>query len=178
MNNKLHSTILIILTLGMGFLYYQQYSSSKTAYVDTNRLLSEYQGMIDARLDFQQKTKQWKLNIDTLASEAKKAIKEYEDDKMVMSKKEKHLSEELIRSKQQQLASYQKAMNEKAAQEDQQLTTNVIEQVNAYIEKHGKHHNYEIILAATDYGNIAYAQDGLDITEEVLTGLNKQYSGQ
>ncbi|MEO1049329.1 MAG: OmpH family outer membrane protein [Bacteroidota bacterium] len=178
MNNKLQSALLIILTIGMGFLYYQQFASQKTVYVDSARLLNEYQGMIDARKGYQQKTFAWKANIDTLASETQKAINEYQASKDKMSKKEKQLSEELIRTKQRQLADYQKAMNEKAVQEDQQLTATVLEQVNAYLKDHGESHNYRIILAATDYGNIAYAQDGLDITEEVLAGLNKVYTGQ
>ncbi|MEO1054883.1 MAG: OmpH family outer membrane protein [Bacteroidota bacterium] len=178
MNNKLQLTLLAILTVGMGFLYYQQFTTQKTVYVDSARLLNEYQGMIDARKGYQQKTLTWKANIDTLASETQKAISEYEAGKGKMSKKEKQLSEELIRTKQRQLADYQKAMNEKAVQEDQQLTSMVLEQVNAYLKGHGEEHNYHIILAATDYGNIAYAEDGLDITEEVLVGLNKEYTGQ
>jgi outer membrane protein len=92
-----------------------------------------------------------------------------------MSVKEKQLSEQLLGSKQQQLMEYQRALQEKAQQEDQQMTQQVLQQVNAYLERYGKEHNYKIIMAATNAGNIVYAQTGLDITEEVLQGLNAQY---
>ena len=92
-----------------------------------------------------------------------------------MSAKEKQLSEELLGTKQRQLVEYQRALQEKARQEDNQMTQGVIQQVNAYLERFGKSHNYRIIMAATNAGNIVYAQEGLDITQEVLKGLNAEY---
>ncbi|MEM8567076.1 MAG: OmpH family outer membrane protein, partial [Bacteroidota bacterium] len=59
-----------------------------------------------------------------------------------------------------------------------QMTSQVLEQINAYLKTYGEQNNYRIILAATEYGNVAYAADGLDITEEVLEGLNNEYAGQ
>jgi outer membrane protein len=40
---------------------------------------------------------------------------------------------------------------------------------------YGKQHNYKIILIANQSGTIAYAREGLDITPEVIEGLNKDY---
>ena len=177
MNKSLQLTFMSILFLGLTYLYYLHFSSQQTVYVDSARLVNNYEGMINARKDYQQKAVAWKANVDTLASEVQQAIANYEKESSKMSSKEKTLSQELIRTKQRQLADYQRAMNEKAAQEDQQLTAQVLEQVNAYIKKHGEQHNYKIIMAATEYGNIAYAKDGLDITDEVLEGLNNEYAG-
>jgi len=134
--------------------------------------------MIDARKAYQQKASVWKANVDTLANDVQQAIKDYEKESVSMTTKEKELSRELIRTKQKQLADYQKAIQNKAGQEDGQMTQQVLEEVNAYIEEYGKKHGYRIIFAATEYGNIAYAVDGLNITDEVLEGLNKRYTGQ
>ncbi len=69
-------------------------------------------------------------------------------------------------------------MNTQAQQEDAKMTGDVITQINAYLKKYGEAKGYKIILAATDYGNLAYADEGLNITKEVLEGLNKEYGGQ
>ena len=69
-------------------------------------------------------------------------------------------------------------MNEKASQEDSEMTSQVIEQVNAYITKFGQDNGYQIIMAATEYGNVAYADESLDKTDKVLEGLNNSYNGQ
>ncbi|MEO1099708.1 MAG: OmpH family outer membrane protein, partial [Bacteroidota bacterium] len=120
----------------------------------------------------------WQGNVDTLANEVQKAITDYEKESPTLTKKEKELSQELIRTKQKRLADYQKAISDKAAQEDGQMTSAVLEEINAYLKSYGESRNYRIIIAATEYGNVAYAADGLDITDEVLNGLNNEYSGQ
>lgn len=154
------------------------FKSGHIVYVDSNKLLNGYQGMIDARKAYQQKATIWKANIDTLTSEVQQQIFKHEKESPKMSIKERALSEELILTKQRLLSEYQQAMNNQAQQEDSKMTSDVLVQVNAYLEKYGEREGFKIILAATEYGNLAYADDELDITEEVLAGLNKEYLGQ
>jgi outer membrane protein len=151
---------------------------TKLVYVDSAKLVNGYKGMQTARQAFKQKATTWKANIDTLAQEVQQQIMNYEKESTKLSPKERKLSEELIRMKQKQLGEYQQAMQTQAQQEDAKMTGDVISQVNAYLKKYGKSKGYKIVMAATEYGNIAYADEGLDITEEVLEGLNKEYSGQ
>lgn len=153
-------------------------SSNKVVYVDSQKLVNGYQGMLDARKVYQQKATAWKANIDTLANEVQQQIFKYEKESSKMTQKERELSTELIRTKQKQLGEYQQAMNAQAQQEDSKMTTDVLVQVNAYLKKYGESNGYKIILAATEYGNLAYADEALDITEEVLNGLNKEYAGK
>jgi outer membrane protein len=134
--------------------------------------------MLDARKVYQKKAVTWKANVDTLTNAVQQQIMKYERENSKMSVKERQLSEELISVKQRQLADYQQALNAQAQQEDSKMTQEVIGQINEYIKKFGKQRGYTIVMAATEYGNIAYADEGLDITREVLEGLNKEYSGQ
>ena len=160
------------------FSYFFLGTAEKVAYVDSNSLLSGYQGMIDARADFQKMSAEWQARIDTLTVDVQNELKRHEKEVAKMTKKEKGLSEQLIRSKQQQLVTYQKAIQEKAAQEDARITQAVIDDMNAYIQDYGKQKSYKIIFAATNVGNILYAQEGVNITEEVVAGLNIKYRGE
>lgn len=178
MKNHTQTILLVLLTAGLMVLAYFQFSQNDIAYVDSSKLINSYQGMVDARKAYQHNSSTWKANIDTLAADLKKAISRYEKESGQMSEKEKSLSQELIRTKQKQLMDYQKAIEEKAKLEDSKKTGQVLEQVNAYLKKFGAENKYKIILVATEIGNIAYAQEGVDVTEEVLTGLNKEYVGQ
>lgn len=159
-------------------IYDRIYYSEDIFYIDSARLMNGYQGMIDARKDYQQKASTWKANVDTLVVEIQREISSFEKEASKMSIKEKELAGKLIQTKQQQLTEYQKAINEKAAQEDSQLTSRVVVEVNAYLKEYGEGKGYKMILAATDYGNIVYAESGLDITDQVLEGLNKRYRGE
>lgn len=176
--NKIFFFFIILNSSGLLFLGYFTYQQSFIVYVDSNQLINNYRGMQDARKAYQQKAASWKANIDTLSSEVQQRIMAHEKQSSKMTTKERELSLELIRTKQKQLIDYQQAMNAQAQQEDTKMTGDVIAQINSYVKKYGEQEGYMIVMAATEYGNIAYADEGLDITEQVLEGLNKEYSGQ
>jgi outer membrane protein len=179
MKNKVHWVSLAISLAAIILSVYLLISKEqKILYVDSAKLVNGYKGMEVARKDYQKKTAAWKANIDTLMNEVQQEIVKFEKESQKMTAKERELTKQLIQTKQQQFADYQKAINQKAGQEDSQMTKKVLDEINAYIKEYGKKNNCKIILAATDYGNIAYADEGLDITEVVLEGLNKKYSGQ
>jgi len=159
-------------------LLYNQLNHKDLVFVDSARLINGYKGMTDARKVYQQKAIIWQANVDTLINEIQNDIKKFEKENVQMTAKERELTRQLLQNKQQQLAEYQKATQEKAAQEDGQMTKQVVDEINQYIKDYGKSNGLKIILAATDYGNIAYAQDGIDITDEILEGLNKKYDGR
>jgi outer membrane protein len=168
----LHAVVLV----GLIVLYVLHFNTKQEiVYVDSGKLLNEYKGLVDARASFKLKATTWQANIDTLTSELQASIQKHEKELSGMSAREKQLSEELLGTKQQQLVEYQRALQEKARQEDMQMTQAVIQQLNAYLERYGKSQNYKIIMAATDAGNIVYAQEGMDITRVVLEGLNAEY---
>ncbi|MBT1697139.1 OmpH family outer membrane protein [Fulvivirgaceae bacterium PWU4] len=143
-------------------------------YVDSIKLVNGYKGMQAARKELEMKSAAWKANLDTLRTELEGKIKEYEAGKARLGVKEKALTEELIRTKQEQYMNYQNIIAEKIQKEDQELTTKVLGKVNDYIKKYGEDKGYAIIMAATQYGNIVYAEKGMDITDQVLEGLNKE----
>jgi outer membrane protein len=150
----------------------------KIAFVQSAYLLSNYQGFKDATVAYKQKSVLWQANIDTLASELNSIRKDHSRDLAGMTSREKELSLSLIKTKEQQLQQYQQGIQQKAAQEDQQMTAGVVQEVNAFLKDYGEAHNYLIIFGATDMGNVVYAREAIDLTEEVLEALNKNYRGE
>lgn len=178
-NGILLKTILginLVLLTGMIWLFLE--SQTKIAYVQSGYLLSNYQGFKDASVAYQQKSTVWQANIDTLANELSFIKKQHRQNESGMSSREKELSMELINSKEQQLRQYQQGIQQKAAQEDQAMTTGVVQEVNTFLKEYGERNNYRIIFGAIEAGNIVYAEDALDLTEEVLDLLNKRYRGE
>lgn len=169
--------LLIINTLAVTFLIlsYFFFSTNKIAYVDSAKLLTGYKAMVQARSEFDEKQKTWGANIDSLTNDVKDAIQRYEKTAALGTEKEKQLSKELITGKQRQLYEYQNAIKQNASQEEQRLTQNVLSTVNAFLLRYGKKHGYKIVFIAAN-GNIAYADQGMDITDKVVEQLNKEYA--
>ena len=170
------STIVILLVLAVGYLFYTQNSKKEdVVYIDVNVLMADYEGMKDAKKEFEEKSKVWQANVDSLIVEFQNELKLYEKERSKMTKKENELKQELLRNKQQQVGNYQQAIQRQSEEEDAKLSGEVVNEVNAYIKEYGEAHRYKIIIGANSSGNVLYAQEGVDITQEVLKGLNKAY---
>ena len=126
---------------------------------------------------YQNKTKSWEANIDTLGNELDEIINKFIRDSINMSANEKLLSRQLIETKRKQFIQYRDAIQQKAQQEDQKMTQDIISKMNAFVKEYGKENNYTIIMGATTMGNIVYAEEAIDLTDEILEKINKEYDG-
>jgi outer membrane protein len=167
----------IAVITGLATVIFLQYSSMNSiVYVDAVRLMNNYRGMISARAEYELKINPLRANLDTLKKEFETKLQEYHEKEDKLSVSERKLYEELLGTKEQQYLSYQKAITEKMQREDQELTQKVLSKVNDYIKKYGEENGYDIIMAATQQGNIVYADKGKDMTDEILEGLNKEFT--
>lgn len=158
MNNYFEKSLYLLLLLCLA-----NCSGKEIKYVTPNALLQGYHGATAQHELFLTKTRIWQLSIDSLDTELRALGK---------------VPITTRAAKQQQLSQYREAIQRQAQQENQRLTKVVIEEINAYLKQYGKEKGYTFILGATESGNIVYATEGTDITEEVLKGLNAQYDRQ
>lgn len=136
---------------------------SKVVYVNPTKLLQGYHSAQAQHELFQAKARDWQLRIDSLGTELQAL---------------RSAPAATRAAKEQQLGQYREAIQQRAQQENQRLTQAVLAEINAYLKQYGKEKGYTFILGATEGGNIVYAADGTDITDDVLKGLNAQYDRQ
>jgi outer membrane protein len=166
-----------ILLIAAGAWLYTE-SRSKIGFVQTAYLLSNYQGFVDASVSYQQKSAIWQSNVDTLRREVETMKSDFETQRPTLTAREKALTEELIRTREQQLTQYRQGVQQQAAREDQEITGRVVQEINAFLREYGEKNAYKIIFGATEVGNIVYAEEAIDLTEEVLEALNRRYRGE
>lgn len=132
-------------------------------YVNPNKLMQGYHGATAQHEVFQAKAKGWQQRVDSLSTELQALS---------------NVPATTRASKEQQILRYRDAVQQQAQQENQRLTKAVLDEINAYIKQYGKEKGYAFILGATEAGNIVYAAEGTDISDDVLKGLNAQYDRQ
>ena len=170
---KILTFVALLLT---GVLFYLHFSTKSTiAYIDTIKLLDKYQGMTDAKKIVEQKNKVLQGNIDTLGSELENSIKKYEKDRVSMTANEIKLTEELLRNKQQQFMQYRDATTAKQKENENKITGEVINKLNEYIKRYGEKNNFQVILGGNASGTVLYTKSAIDITEEIIQGVNEEY---
>ncbi|HWZ20999.1 MAG TPA: OmpH family outer membrane protein [Cytophagaceae bacterium] len=146
--------------------------NEKMAYIDTSKLMEKSKEIQAVRKQNELEAQKVKANSDTLMAEFQEELKRYEQGLSRMTSKEKQLSTQLLETKRNQIIQYQQATQQKVQQEEQQKTQAILVNINKYISDYGKSKGYKIIFATTN-GNIAYAEQGMDITEEIINGINK-----
>lgn len=167
-------TAIIAVFLSIVAIYFAK-SSSQLVYVDVNELITGYSKTKVAKAEFDKKANLMKANVDSLVANWQNELKNYEKERTSLSPKELKLKQELLTNKQQQINGYQEAIQKKIQEEDKKVTQTVINDINDYIKEYGKKHNYKMIFGASGGGNIMYADDSTDLTEEILKGLNTEY---
>ena len=160
------------------FALYNSMKTPELVYVDVNKLLEGYKRTKVVRAEFEAKAKTLSANIDSLMADWQKELKSYEKERAKMNKKELELKQQLLSNKQQQVNNYQQAVQKQIQEEDKKVTQTVINDINDYVTEYGKKHNYKVIFGASGGGNIMYADKGTDLTDKVLEGLNKEFSGK
>ena len=160
------------------FSLYKAYQSTNLVYVDVNKLLESYKRTEIVRSEFEKKAKTLQSNVDSLILGWQEDLKTYEKERSKMTKKEISLKQELLNNKQQQISSYQQAIQKQIQEEDKKATQTVINDINDYVKEYGKKKGYKIIFGASGSGNIMYADEGTDLTEKILEGLNNEFDGK
>jgi len=169
-------SILALLIAAASFFFNQ--NASKQVYVDVNKLMEGYSRTKIVRAEFQEKAKTLQSNVDSLVTNWQNELKLYEKERSNYSEKELELKQELLGNKQQQINNYQQAIQKQIQEEDKKASQTIINDINDYVKEYGKKHGHQIIFGASGSGNIMYADEGTNLTQEVLEGLNSEFGGK
>lgn len=153
-------------------------SGAKIGYVRSVELIYGYDGTKAAQAKFTKQKEAWQANLDTLKAEFNRSLAAFNEGQAKMSKAELKRQRQLLASQESQLQQYAQAITEQSEKQDSEVMQSVLNQINSFTEAYGKAQGYDFILGTSSDGNVLYGKGSLDITEELLEALNKQYHGQ
>ncbi|WP_299098169.1 OmpH family outer membrane protein [uncultured Winogradskyella sp.] len=145
----------------------------KTAFVDNTKVVNEFNKKVDFEESFKIKVDAFNKKADSLNQMIQMEAQAFQSQASKMNKtKQEEVYNALVQKKQMQ--DYQIGNEEKALQtEGQKEIDTLVKQVKAFIKDYGKANGYTFILGANDAGSVLYGAEGKDITEEILSALNK-----
>ncbi len=146
--------------------------TNKIAYVESGKLLDGYQGMKDARKNFEVKARRWETQNQTMVRGFQTAVQQYQKQGESMTPEQRAATEQKLQAQQQQVAQSQEKLQRQAQEEEAKMTQAVLERANKQVEKYGRANGYRLILS----GSVAYGRKDLDITAPVLKYLNAEYT--
>lgn len=91
-----------------------------------------------------------------------------------LQKEDQALQQESMEA-QQTIQQLKEELGAQLMQQEADLNDEVQKLITTYLEKYNKDHNYTFILAKGTGAGVLLAHDALDITSDILAGLNKEY---
>ncbi len=100
----------------------------------------------------------------------------YQQAAATMSDLQRQTKEQQLGKKQQELAVYEQKQTDTILKAEQKATDELFKKINDYLKVYSQKSGVKVVLAYTRGSGILYASDSLDITKEVIEGLNKEYA--
>lgn len=145
------------------------------AYVNSDSLLKNYDFFKD--LEKQLIAKRDKLNLEyqNRAEGLQQEFVNFQSTAGNMTISQARVVEEDLRKKQQNLMMYQEQLGQQLMQEEAKMNANLYDKVSNYLREYGLNSNLQLVLTYTKGSGVLYANDSLDITKQIIVGLNKAY---
>lgn len=152
--------------------------STSIVYVNSDSLMDNYDLVKEVKKELERERAAAEKQF---ASEYRELEAEYNDLKTkaaTMTEEQGMAKQQELAMKEQKLTDYRDELNEKLGMNEMKKTQKIQEEIEAYLKSNYSGTNYSYILGHTKGGGILYSKNSLDITGEVLEGLNNTYKAQ
>ena len=147
----------------------------RIAYYDSDQIRTEWSEFADAQSKFDKEIAELQVKADSMQTELIDMQTEYEKQYLMLSEDKRQEKEKLITDSQKDYQSFlQQIFGEGglAERRNAELTRPLVEEISTVLQELADKEGYSLILdVAGVYNNIAYIDESLDITEEVIATL-------
>lgn len=151
----------------------------KIAYVDLEEVMKEYEGSKKAEEEMKAQSEEISRQLDQLAMPFQQKVQEYQQNQQNLSASARQEKERELMQEQQMIQQQQQMAQQQVQAEGQKKMEKINEDIEGFISGYAKSNGYTYILGSSDQTkSILYGEESLDITEEVIDGLNESFGSE
>lgn len=152
-------------------------NKDKIVFVDSDSLLNQYEYFKVLKTKMEAKGKAADADLKAKGQAFQRDMQQYQSQANSMTAEQRAATEERLGRKQQELQAYQQnagsAFQNEQAKEQEALYNKVADFLKTYAKEKG----YKMVLKyQKGMGDILFADESLDVTSEVIKGLNEAYT--
>ena|SRR6056297_2158368 len=149
----------------------------RVAYVNIDSLLAEYQMYQDKRDEFVEQQTSSQAELQSRSQELQQKFQDLREklNKGLITRAKAQMMQKDLGEKEQQLYQMRSQMSSELAEKEQVIYRQVLNRVMEYLDEYAANHDYHYILSYSFGGPILYKKEKLNITPQVLEGLNEAY---
>ena len=188
----------VILLVAVAFLFYKEFAGTETkveaignntensvsfddvsiAYVNSDSLLANYKLTEEIAQKLEEKQKKFEKEYQNRAEGLQSEINDFQRTAGNLTMAQGKAIEEGLMKKQQNLMRYQENLTLQLRQEEAKLNEDLYTRVSDFLKEFGKEKDLQVVLTYARGRGVLYANEGLDISKEVIEGLNKAYDAE
>lgn len=152
-------------------------SDLKIAYVEIDSLLNNYNLCKDLNETMIKKQENVEVTLKEKMKDLENDMRDFErkyQNNVFTPERAQQEQNRLIKKRQDLEALQQRLMGE-LQQENDKNSIRLRDSINAYLKEYNKDRKYSLIINNAGFNNLLYADPALNITQEVIDGLNKRY---
>lgn len=181
----------IVLLVAVGVLFYLQFkpqSASGTtgssvapgelsiAYINTDSVLKHYEYLKTNTKTLEDKRTKMEQDLRNRATGLQNEIAAYQRNVNNMTYGQQKAVEEDLGKKQQNFQMYQQTLEQQLSMEGAKLQKELYDRITAFLKKYGAEKGLQVVLKYDTGSDVLYGVEGLDISQDVITGLNAEYA--
>ena len=147
--------------------------SNAIVFINSDTLLADYNFFNDLKEGLEKKQDSIDSYLKQKARELEKEVESYQSRGASMTPEQRAREEERLMGKQQGLMDQKQTLVEQLQMEESDMNDSIHSNLTRYLKEYNKDKNYLYILGYQRGSGILLANDSLDITREILDGLNK-----
>lgn len=150
--------------------------SLKIVWVNMDTLLDRYDYYFDQKREMTNMTSQAEKELQMKGQALERRMATFQDNvqKGLMTRSEAQKEQEALQIEQGRFLQLQEQHRQKLMDEEQVRTRKVMAAITDFIQKYNEKHGYDYVLS----GPMLYGSPMLNVTDDVLQGLNAEYSAQ
>lgn len=182
----------IVLLIAVGVLYYLHFSGSgaakspdaassepldvKIAYISTDSILKNYDYAKEKQQQLEEKTDKLNQDYRNRIEGLQNDINSYQRNAGNLTLSQARAVEEDLAKKRQNLQLYEQSLSQHIMEEQNNLSKELYDRITSYLKEYGRNKGLQVVLKFDPSSDVLFAGDSLDVTSEVIAGLNKVYS--
>jgi len=162
------------------FSYPEEAGDSRIVYVQIDSVIANYEMAIDMADDLDQSLQTSENRFLTQQQTYQSEVNDYQDkyNRGLLTRTEATNIEQQLYVKQQELLQLQQELSDELAEKQAVMNNQLVDAIMQFLNNNRDRYNYTYVLGTSFGGNILYANDSLDITADVIEGLNEEYREQ
>lgn len=151
--------------------------ATSIAWVNMDSVLANYDMYFDIQKELEEKGRKMERDMNTRTRSLEKEMIDFQDkvQKGLVTRSTAQQMQQDLALKEQELYVYRDELRMQFAEEEQVMLRRIQHGITDFVNQYNQDKGYEIILSGAFGGPLLYGHPSIDITADVLSGLNKEY---